>query len=111
LKNVFLLDKLNKEQGRTILMVIHDLNHAARFSHYMIALKKGRVIKEGTAEEVSSYGVSPRNGSAFFFIIPLRFHAGLNRRLSSRLGGVFSMGTRVSYPVEVKQKAVEMRFV
>ncbi len=36
-----LLDKLNKEQGRTILMVIHDLNHAARFSHYMIALKKG----------------------------------------------------------------------
>ncbi|AEP93088.1 putative transposase [Bacillus subtilis subsp. subtilis str. RO-NN-1] len=26
-----------------------------------------------------------------------------------RLGGVFSMGTRVSYPVEVKQKAVEMR--
>lgn len=37
-----LLDRLNKEQGRTILMVIHDLNHAARFSHYMIALKKAR---------------------------------------------------------------------
>lgn len=47
-----LLDRLNKEQGRTILMVIHDLNHAARFSHYMIALKKGTVIKEGTALEV-----------------------------------------------------------
>lgn len=26
-----------------------------------------------------------------------------------RHGGVFSMGTRVSYPVEVKRKAVEMR--
>lgn len=51
------LDKLNKEQGRTILMVIHDLNHAARFSHYMIALKKGRVIKEGTAEEVMTPGI------------------------------------------------------
>jgi transposase len=25
------------------------------------------------------------------------------------LGGVFSMGTRVSYPVEVKQKGVQMR--
>ena len=24
-------------------------------------------------------------------------------------GGVFSMGTRVSYPVEVKMKAIEMR--
>lgn len=47
-----LLDRLNKEQGRTILMVIHDLNHAARFSHYMIALKKGTVIREGTALEV-----------------------------------------------------------
>ncbi|MHA6486689.1 ABC transporter ATP-binding protein [Bacillus cabrialesii] len=47
-----LLDRLNKEQGRTILMVIHDLNHAARFSHYMIALKSGTVIKEGGALEV-----------------------------------------------------------
>ncbi len=40
------LDRLNKEQGRTILMVIHDLNHAARFSHYMIALKKARSSKK-----------------------------------------------------------------
>ncbi|MCG8399134.1 ABC transporter ATP-binding protein, partial [Bacillus atrophaeus] len=55
-----LLDRLNKEQGRTILMVIHDLNHAARFSHYMIALKKGKVIKEGAALEVMTPDILKR---------------------------------------------------
>jgi iron complex transport system ATP-binding protein len=47
-----LLEKLNKEQGRTIVMVIHDLNHASRFSHHMVALRNGKMVKEGTAEEV-----------------------------------------------------------
>ena len=35
-----LLQKLNKEQGRTVVMVLHDLNQAARFADYIIALKK-----------------------------------------------------------------------
>lgn len=47
-----LLEKLNKEQSRTIVMVIHDLNHASRFSHHMVALRAGKKVKEGTAEEV-----------------------------------------------------------
>jgi iron complex transport system ATP-binding protein len=47
-----LLEKLNKEQNRTIVMVIHDLNHASRFSHQMVALCKGNIVKEGSAEEV-----------------------------------------------------------
>jgi iron complex transport system ATP-binding protein len=47
-----LLDKLNKEQGRTIVMVIHDLNLAARFAHHMVALKSGTIIEEGTPEKV-----------------------------------------------------------
>ncbi len=47
-----LLEKLNKEQNRTIVMVIHDLNHASRFSHQMVALRSGNIVKEGTAEEV-----------------------------------------------------------
>jgi iron complex transport system ATP-binding protein len=52
-----LLEKLNKEQGRTIVMVIHDLNHAARFSHHMVALQNGKMVKEGTAEEVMTHQV------------------------------------------------------
>lgn len=47
-----LLKKLNEEENRTIVMVIHDLNHAARFSDCMVAMNKGKLMKEGTAEEV-----------------------------------------------------------
>ncbi|WP_160726068.1 ABC transporter ATP-binding protein [Bacillus sp. USDA818B3_A] len=52
-----LLDKLNTEEGRTIVMVIHDLNHAARFSHHMVALRGGKLVKEGTADEVMTHEV------------------------------------------------------
>lgn len=47
-----LLEKLNKEQERTIVMVLHDLNQAARFADYIIALKQGQIIKKGTCYEV-----------------------------------------------------------
>lgn len=47
-----LLQKLNVQENRTIVMVLHDLNHAARFSHFMIALENGSLIKSGTPEEV-----------------------------------------------------------
>ncbi|WP_160724113.1 ABC transporter ATP-binding protein [Bacillus sp. USDA818B3_A] len=47
-----LLQKLNIEQGRTIVMVLHDLNQAARFADYMIAMKKGRIVKAGNCEDV-----------------------------------------------------------
>ena len=33
-------------------MVIHDLNHASRFSDHMIALKAGKLMKQGTPDEV-----------------------------------------------------------
>lgn len=52
-----LLEKLNKEEGKTIALVIHDLNLAARFSDKMIAMKNGRIIKEGSAEEVMTESV------------------------------------------------------
>lgn len=35
-----LLEKLNKNQGTTIVMVIHELNNAARFADHMIGVKK-----------------------------------------------------------------------
>lgn len=47
-----LLYKLNEEQGRTIVMVLHDLNQAARFSDYIVALSQGELVKFGTADEV-----------------------------------------------------------
>ncbi|WP_028543713.1 ABC transporter ATP-binding protein [Paenibacillus taiwanensis] len=47
-----LLQKLNVEQERTIVMVLHDLNQAARFADYMIAMKDGEIVKAGNCEEV-----------------------------------------------------------
>jgi len=59
-----LLCKLNRENGLTVVVVLHDINLAARFSNYMLLLKEGRVIAEGTPEEVitneiikQSYGI------------------------------------------------------
>lgn len=47
-----LLQKLNLEQERTIVMVLHDLNQAARFADYIIALKDGEIVKAGACEKV-----------------------------------------------------------
>ncbi len=47
-----LLQRLNREQGKTIALVIHELNLAARFSDWMIAMKAGHVIATGAAEQV-----------------------------------------------------------
>lgn len=52
-----LLQKLNAEQERTIVMVLHDLNQAARFADYIIALKNGEIVKAGSCEEVINHEV------------------------------------------------------
>ncbi|OPH53440.1 iron-enterobactin transporter ATP-binding protein [Paenibacillus ferrarius] len=52
-----LLQRLNREQGRTIVMVLHDLNQAARFADYLIALKDGEIVKAGNCEEVMQHEV------------------------------------------------------
>ncbi|WP_208589643.1 ABC transporter ATP-binding protein [Gracilibacillus suaedae] len=49
---LLLLQRLNKEEGRTIIMVLHDLNHASRFSDYMIAMRDGAIVTEGAPNEV-----------------------------------------------------------
>lgn len=46
------LETLNKKYKRTIVMVLHDLNHAARFADHLIAIREGEVMKSGTPEEV-----------------------------------------------------------
>ncbi|PAK48617.1 ABC transporter ATP-binding protein [Paenibacillus sp. 7541] len=52
-----LLQKLNEEQQRTIVMVLHDINHAARFADYIIAMKNGQIVKTGSSEEVITHDV------------------------------------------------------
>ena len=47
-----LLVKLNKENGTTIVMVLHDLNLAAKYSDNLIAVKNGEIYKTGKTEDV-----------------------------------------------------------
>lgn len=47
-----LLASLNRRLGRTIVLVLHDLNLASRYAHHMVAMKGGRVATQGTPEEV-----------------------------------------------------------
>jgi iron complex transport system ATP-binding protein len=47
-----LLEKLNQDQQRTIVMVVHDLNHASRFAQHMVAIKSGKVTACGSPVEV-----------------------------------------------------------
>ena len=49
---LLLLKSLNEKENRTIVMVLHDLNHASRFSDYLIAMKDGAIVTEGTPNEV-----------------------------------------------------------
>ncbi len=46
-----LLDDLNA-QGRTIVMVLHDLNQAARYADHIVALRGGQIVVQGTPDHV-----------------------------------------------------------
>ena len=47
-----LLTDLNHARGTTIVMVLHDLNLAARYADHLVALTDGRVHAAGTPAEV-----------------------------------------------------------
>ena len=47
-----LVERLQRTLGITVIMVLHDLNHAARFSQRLVAVKQGRIIADGKVAEV-----------------------------------------------------------
>ena len=59
-----LLERLNKESGKTIIMVLHDLNLSARFSDHIIAMKKGEILFQGTVEDI----ITPERIETIFHI-------------------------------------------
>lgn len=47
-----LVRQLNQERAMTIVLVLHDLNQAARYSQRMVALQQGRVVADGAPKAV-----------------------------------------------------------
>jgi len=47
-----LCSQLNREQGNTMVAVLHDLNHACRYADHIIAMKDGEVVTSGRPAEV-----------------------------------------------------------
>lgn len=47
-----LLTDLNRESGKTIIIVLHDLNLACRYADHIIAMKRGAILAEGSPIDV-----------------------------------------------------------
>ena len=47
-----LVTDLNRNERRTVVMVLHDLNQACRYADHIIAMKSGRIVAQGDPAEV-----------------------------------------------------------
>lgn len=47
-----LVSRLHAERGRTVVVVLHDLNLAARYAQRLVAMKDGVLVASGTPAEV-----------------------------------------------------------
>ena len=55
LEVLHLAQRLNREQGKTVVMVLHDLNQAVRYSDRLIAMSGGAVYAHGPAGDVLTH--------------------------------------------------------
>ncbi len=44
--------RLNREQGTTMVAVLHDLNHACRYADHIVVMRAGVVVAEGDPRHV-----------------------------------------------------------
>ncbi|MFG2085070.1 MULTISPECIES: ABC transporter ATP-binding protein [unclassified Spirillospora] len=46
-----------RDEGRTIITVLHDINQACRFADHLIAMRDGRVVAEGAPADIVDTGL------------------------------------------------------
>lgn len=51
-----LLADLNAERGTTVVMVLHELNLAARYADHLVVMRGGRVVAQGEPGAVLTEG-------------------------------------------------------
>lgn len=47
-----LMCRLNQENGRTLVVVLHDLNQACRYAGHLIAMRDGKILAEGAPADI-----------------------------------------------------------
>jgi ABC-type cobalamin/Fe3+-siderophores transport system ATPase subunit len=52
--------ELHEEQGRTLVAVLHDLNHACRYATHLIAMADGAIVAEGDPQQIVDAGLVER---------------------------------------------------
>lgn len=51
-----LIRNLNHQQGKTIIMVLHEIQHALNYADYILLLNHGKIYSYATVEEVIKSG-------------------------------------------------------
>lgn len=52
-----LLADLNEQAGRTVVLVLHDINQACRYAHHLVALRDGVIVAQGPPSKVVNRAV------------------------------------------------------
>lgn len=52
-----LLQRMNRERGTTVVVVLHELNLAARYADELVVMSAGRIVAQGTPQDVITPGV------------------------------------------------------
>jgi len=52
LEIINILDRLNRNDGMTLILAMHDLHLASRYCRRLILIDQGKIVKDGTPEEV-----------------------------------------------------------
>ncbi len=58
------------ESGRTVVAVLHDLNHAARYATHLVVMADGRIIAEGAPAEVLTHDLVERAFGMSCLVLP-----------------------------------------
>ena len=88
-----LVRRLNRKAGRSIVVVLHDLNLAARYADHVVLFDKGQVIAQGDVAEVLTeallsqvYGIDVRimrpEDLGYPVIVPLKVREALSGQVS-----------------------------
>jgi iron complex transport system ATP-binding protein len=52
-----IIKNLVTELGKTVVVVLHDINFASAYADHIVAMKNGRIVSEGSPDQMISKGV------------------------------------------------------